>query len=199
MVFIPKYRKKAIFNNLRNILGERFREFAAQKESEILEGHVMQDHVHMLICIPPKYSVSQVVGYIKGKSAIWIARNYFGRQQNYTGQHFWARGFYVSTVGRDEKVIAEYIRNQERWIYRRTASLGWGSEVDCVCQVLQKHFSWHRLNLTDGNGSSFRRKEKRFRRNRRRRKIMRLSWKMAPIPSGEAASGAPSARPCQDT
>ncbi len=68
MVFIPKYRKKAIFNNLRNVLGERFREFAVQKESEIIEGHVMKDHVYMLICIPPKYSVSQVVGYIKGKS-----------------------------------------------------------------------------------------------------------------------------------
>ena len=131
VVFIPKYRKKAIFNNLRNVLGERFREFATQKESEIVEGHVMKDHVHMLICIPPKYSVSQVAGYIKGKSAIWIARNYFGRQQNYTGQHFWARGFYVSTVGRDEKVIAEYIRNQERMDIQedRHASLGWGSEV----------------------------------------------------------------------
>ena len=68
----------------------------------------------MLTCIPPKYSVSQVVGYIKGKSAIWIARNYYGRQQNFTGRHFWARGYYVSTVGRDEKVIAEYIRNQEK-------------------------------------------------------------------------------------
>ena len=111
VVFIPKYRKKAIFNNLRNVLGERFREFAARKESTILEGHVMNDHVHMLICIPPKYSVSQVVGYIKGKSAIWIARNYYGRRQNFTGRHFLARGYYVSTVGRDEKVIAEYIRN----------------------------------------------------------------------------------------
>ena len=131
VVFIPKYRKKTIMHDLRQVLGERFREFASQKESRILEGHVMMDHVHMLIAIPPKYSVSQVAGYIKGKSAIWIARNYFGRQQNYTGQHFWARGFYVSTVGRDEKVIAEYIRNQERMDIQedRHASLGWGSEV----------------------------------------------------------------------
>jgi putative transposase len=125
-MFIPKYRKKAIFNNLRHVLGEQFREFAAQKESTILEGHVMNDHVHMLTCIPPKYSVSQVVGYIKGKSAIWIAWNYYGRQQNFTGQHFWARGYYVSTVGRDEKVIAEYIRNQEKMDIQEDRQLGLG-------------------------------------------------------------------------
>lgn len=124
VVFIPKYRKKVILHNLRNVLGERFHEFAAQKDCRILEGHIMPDHVHMLICIPPKYSVSQVVGYIKGKSAIWIARNYFGRQQNFTGQHFWARGYYVSTVGRDEKVIAEYIRNQEKMDIQEDRQLG---------------------------------------------------------------------------
>ena len=89
------------------------RELALQKESQILEGHLMGDHVHILIAIPPKYSVSQVVGYIKGKSAIHIARTYNGRKQNFTGQNFWARGYFVSTVGRDEETVKNYIRKQE--------------------------------------------------------------------------------------
>ncbi|MCU0664130.1 MAG: IS200/IS605 family transposase, partial [Myxococcota bacterium] len=83
------------------------------KECRIEEGHMMADHVHMLIAIPPKLSVAQVVGYIKGKSAIHIARTFFDRKKNYVGQHFWARGYFVSTVGRDEEVIREYIRRQE--------------------------------------------------------------------------------------
>jgi putative transposase len=87
---------------------------AKQKESAIEEGHIMADHVHMMISIPPKYAVSQVVGYIKGKSAIHIARTYMGRQRNYVGHHFWARGYFASTVGRDEQVIREYIRHQEQ-------------------------------------------------------------------------------------
>ena len=86
---------------------------ARQKQSEIEEGHLQADHVHMLIAIPPKYAVAQVIGYIKGKSAIHIARTYAGRRRNYVGQHFWARGYCVSTVGRDEEVIREYIRTQE--------------------------------------------------------------------------------------
>ena len=114
VVFIPKYRKKAIFTNLRPALGKVLRDLALQKESDIVEGHLLVDHVHMLISIPPKYSVASVVGYIKGKSAIWIARNWYGRVQNYTGQAFWARGYYASTVGRDEKVIRDYIVNQEK-------------------------------------------------------------------------------------
>ena len=77
------------------------------------EGHLMRDHVHMLVWIPPKYAVSQVVGYLKGKSAIHIARTYLGRRQNYAGQHFWARGYFVSTVGRDEAAVREYIQRQE--------------------------------------------------------------------------------------
>ncbi len=113
VVFIPKYRRKVIFGRLRPELGTVFRRLASQKESEIEEGHVMSDHVHMLISIPPKYSVAQVVGYIKGKSAIHIARTYGERKRNFVGQHFWARGYFVSTVGRDEAVIREYIRNQE--------------------------------------------------------------------------------------
>ena len=126
VVFIPKYRRKTMFHRLRNVLGRQFHEFAHQKESEILEGHIMSDHVHMLISIPPKYSVSQVVGYIKGKSAIWIARTYYGRQQNFTGQHFWARGYYVSTVGKNEQAVAEYIRNQERVDIQEDRQLGLG-------------------------------------------------------------------------
>ena len=90
-----------------------FRKLAAQKESRIEEGHLLPDHVHMLISIPPKYAVSQVVGFIKGKSAIYIARVYGERKRNFVGQSFWARGFFVSTVGRDEGVIREYIKNQE--------------------------------------------------------------------------------------
>lgn len=114
VVFIPKYRKKALFGQLRRDLGEIFHRLAKQKECNIEQGYVMPDHVHMMISIPPKYSVSQVVGYIKGKSAIHIARVYQERTRNYGGQHFWARGYFVSTVGRDEQVIREYIRNQER-------------------------------------------------------------------------------------
>jgi len=113
VVFIPKYRRKALYGDLRRYLGEVFRELARQRESAIEEGHLMPDHVHMMISIPPKYSVSQVVGYLKGKSAIHIARVYGEQRRNFVGQHFWARGYFVSTVGRDEQVIREYIRHQE--------------------------------------------------------------------------------------
>lgn len=113
VVWIPKYRKKTIYVELRKYLGDIIRELARQKESSILEGHLMLDHVHMLISIPPKYSVSHVIGFIKGKSAIMIARNYGGRKKNFTGQHFWARGYYVSTVGKDEEAVREYIKRQE--------------------------------------------------------------------------------------
>ena len=114
IVFIPKYRKKVIFGKIRKELGEVLHSLARQRESLIEEGHLMPDHVHMMISIPPKYAVSQVVGFIKGKSAIHIARRYSGRQRNYVGQHFWARGYFASTVGRDEQVIREYIRRQEK-------------------------------------------------------------------------------------
>ena len=113
VVFIAKYRRKTIYGGLRRDLGKIFRELAREKESKIEEGHLMQDHVHMLIAIPPKYSVSQVIGYIKGKSAISIARTYLGRRRNFVGQHFWARGYFVSTVGRDEEAVRNYIRSQE--------------------------------------------------------------------------------------
>ncbi len=114
VVFIPKYRKKAMFGELRKELGPLFRHLAEQKESRIEEGHVMPDHVHMLISIPPKYQVCQVVGFIKGKSAIHIARTFTGRVRNFVGQSFWARGYFVSTVGRDEQMIRKYIQDQDK-------------------------------------------------------------------------------------
>ncbi|MBE7562013.1 IS200/IS605 family transposase [Acidithiobacillus sp. HP-6] len=107
VVFIPKCRRRVLYGQLRNDLGEVFRALAR-------EGHLMVDHVHMLISIPPKYAVSSVVGYIKGKSAIHIARTYGERKRNFVGQHFWARGHFVSTVGRDKAMIRDYIRHQEK-------------------------------------------------------------------------------------
>ena len=118
IVWIPKYRKKTLYEELRKHLGSTLKDLANQKESQILEGHLRSDHVHMLISIPPKYAVSQVVGFIKGKSAIHIARNFMGRRKNFTGQHFWARGYYVSTVGYDEATIREYIKHQEKEDHR---------------------------------------------------------------------------------
>ena len=114
VVFIPKCRRRTLYEQLRQPLGEVLRRLAAQKESRIEEGHLMSDHAHMMIAIPPKYAVSQVVGYIKGKSAIHLARVYRERKRNFVGQHFWARGYFVSTVGRDEALIREYIRHQEQ-------------------------------------------------------------------------------------
>ncbi len=114
IVFIPKYRKKALYGALRQQLGDLLRQLAMQRESRIEEGHLMRDHVHMLVSIPPKYSVSQVVGYLKGKSAIHIARTFLGKPRNFTGESFWARGYFVSTVGRDEQQIREYIKKQDQ-------------------------------------------------------------------------------------
>jgi putative transposase len=113
VVFIPKCRRRTLYSQLRRHHGEVFRKQAEQKESRIEEGHLMPDHVQMLISIAPKCAVSQVVGYIKGKSAIHLARVYGERRRNFVGQHFWARGYFVSTVGRDEATIREYIRHQE--------------------------------------------------------------------------------------
>jgi len=113
VVFIPKCRKKKLYGELRKYLGEVFHDLARQHECKIEEGHLMPDHVHMMISVPPKYSLAEVIGFIKGKSAIAIARTYMGRKKNFTGQHFWARGYFASTVGRDEAVIRRYIRRQE--------------------------------------------------------------------------------------
>lgn len=114
IVFIPKGRRKVLYGQLRKHLAEVLKGLAQHKENRIEEGHLMPDHVHMMIAIPPKYAVSNVVGYIKGKSAIHLARVYGERKRNFTGQSFWARGYFVSTVGRDEEVIRNYIRNQEK-------------------------------------------------------------------------------------
>ncbi len=111
---MPKCRRKVLYGQVREHLGKLFHELASQRESKILEGHLCVDHVHMLIRIPPKHSVSHVVGYVKGKSAIRVARDFMGRHRSFKGYHFWARGYFVSTVGIDEVVIREYIRNQEQ-------------------------------------------------------------------------------------
>ena len=114
VVFIPKRRKKKIYGVLRKHLGEVFHELAGQKESRIVEGHLQTDHVHMCISIPPKYAVSNVVGYIKGKSAISIARKFMGRKKNFTGENFWARGYFVASSGTiTDEVIMEYIEKQD--------------------------------------------------------------------------------------
>ena len=113
VVFIPKRRRKQIYGAIRKYLGEIFHELARQKESKIVEGHLCPDHVHMCVSIPPKFAVSSVIGYIKGKSAISIARNFTARKRNFAGESFWARGYYVSTVGLDEESLRNYIREQE--------------------------------------------------------------------------------------
>ena len=114
VVFIPKYRRKVLYGNIKQHLGSVFHNLACQKECKIEEGHLMPDHVHMLISIPPKHPVSNVIGFMKGKSAIYIARNLLNRQKNFTGQSFWARGYFVSTVGLNEETIREYIKNQDK-------------------------------------------------------------------------------------
>ena len=113
VVFIPKYRRQALYKELRQHLDDGFRSLAEQKECRIEAGHLMPDHVPMLLAIPPKYSVAQVIGFLKEKAAIHIARTYTGRRKNYTGQHFWARGYYVTTVERDEAPMRAYIQRQE--------------------------------------------------------------------------------------
>ena len=114
LVFIPKYRKKVLYGKIRQFLGPVFHELARQRECTIVEGHMVQDHVHMLIKIPPKHSVAQVVGYIKGKSAIAVARQFAGKDRNFSGEKFWARGYAVSTVGFNEVEIREYVKRQSQ-------------------------------------------------------------------------------------
>ena len=114
LVFVPKYRKKVLYGRIRKYLGQVFHELAGQKSCTIIEGHMVQDHVHMLIEIPPKYAISEIVGYIKGKSAIAVARQFGGRKRNFNGERLWARGYAVSTVGFEEEKIRKYIQNQEQ-------------------------------------------------------------------------------------
>jgi len=114
VVFVPKYRKAKLYGKIRTFLGPVFRELARQRACTIIEGHMVQDHVHMLIKIPPKYSVSEVIGYIKGKSAIAVARHFSGRKKNFNGEKFWARGYAASTVGYNEQEISSYVKHQKQ-------------------------------------------------------------------------------------
>ena len=113
VVFVPKRRRKALFGNIRQKLGGVFHELARQKECRIVQGHLLPDHVHICIEIPPKYAVASIVGFLKGKSAIAIAREFAGKERNFTGEHFWARGYAVSTVGFNLEQVKAYIRTQE--------------------------------------------------------------------------------------
>ena len=113
VVFVPKRRRRQLYGQIRRHLGAIFHALARQKECQIIEGHVMPDHVHMCIAIPPKVAVAQVIGFLKGKSAIAIARQFGGKERNFTGEHFWARGYAVSTVGFELEQIRAYIRKQE--------------------------------------------------------------------------------------
>lgn len=113
VVFVPKCRRKVLYGHIRKELGKILAELARHKESRIEVGSLQADHVHMVISIPPKHSVAQVIGYIKGKSAIHIARNYAGKKRNFTGEQFWARGYFVSTVGKDEQKIKDYVSHQQ--------------------------------------------------------------------------------------
>jgi len=114
VVFIPKGRKKNLYGKIRKFLGPVFRELIRQKESELLEGHMLEDHVHMMLRVPPKYAVAEIIGYVKGKSAIAVARQFSGRKRNFNGEKFWARGYAVSTVGYEEGKVKRYIREQEK-------------------------------------------------------------------------------------
>ena len=113
IVFIPKYRQKKIYGEVRTDLRELFHKLSFQKECRIIEGYLMKDHVHMLISVPPKYSVAHIVGFLKGKSALYLAQRH-GRRRIHRGYHFWARGYFVSTVGYNEEVVRRYIQNQEK-------------------------------------------------------------------------------------
>ena len=113
VVFVPKYRRRAIYGTLRRQIGKILGELCRQAGIELVEGHAMADHIHLCLSIPPKFSVAHTVGFLKGKSAIRIHRQFLGQRRNFSGLHFWTRGYCVSTIGLDEQVIRQYIRNQE--------------------------------------------------------------------------------------
>jgi len=113
VVLVPKCRRQVLYGQIKRDLGKQLVELAKQRESRIEKGSFQPDHVHIVISIPPKYSVAQVIGYMKGKSAIYVARTYAGKKKNFLGEHFWARGYFVSTVGKDEHMIKEYVRKQQ--------------------------------------------------------------------------------------
>ncbi len=112
-VFVPQRRRRQLYGQIRRQLGALFPALARQTEVQIIEGHVMPAHVHMCIAIPPKHAVAHVIGFLKGKSAIAIARQFGGQERNFTGEHFWARGYAVSTVGFELEQVRAYIREQE--------------------------------------------------------------------------------------
>ena len=114
IVFSPKYRRKVIYNQIRTDIGEILRTLCQYKGIEIHEGHLMPDHVHLLVSIPPKYSVSSVMGYLKGKSALMIFERHANLKYRYGNRHFWCEGYYVSTVGLNEETIRKYIEEQEQ-------------------------------------------------------------------------------------
>jgi putative transposase len=163
VVCIPKCRRKTLYSQLTRYLGEVIRKLAKQKESRIEEGHLMPDHVHMIMPIPPKYAVSQVVGYIRGKGAIHLARVYGERKRNFVGQHFWAWGYFVSTVGRYRDVIRAYIRHQEREderleqmkLLRRRATCWWPERVGAALTTANSRFeqlTFRKAPALPGNG-----------------------------------------------
>ena len=115
IVFTPKYRRKAIYNQYREDLGEILRRLCRYRGVEIIEGHLMIDHVHMLVMIPPKESISSFMGYLKGKSAMMMFDRYANLKYQYGNRHFWAEGYYVSTVGLNDQTVAKYIREQEAY------------------------------------------------------------------------------------
>ena len=114
IVFIPKYRRKAIYGKLRADIGQILRQLCEYKCVEILEAHAMSDHIHMLVTIPPKLAVSNFMGYLKGKSTLMIFERHANLKYKYGNRNFWAKGYYVSTVGLNKETVAEYIRNQEQ-------------------------------------------------------------------------------------
>ena len=112
IVFAPKYRRQVIYGKIKADIGKMLRKLCEYKQIEILEAEACKDHIHMLISVPPKYSISQIMGYLKGKSSLMIFEKYANLKYKYGNRHFWCRGFYVDTVGRNKKAIAEYIKNQ---------------------------------------------------------------------------------------
>ena len=112
IVFAPKYRRQVIYGRIKKDIGIMLRKLCEYKQVEIIEAEACKDHIHMLVSIPPKYSVSQIMGYLKGKSSLMIFEKYANMKYKYGNRHFWCRGYYVDTVGRNKKVIEQYIRNQ---------------------------------------------------------------------------------------
>lgn len=112
IVFAPKYRRQIIYGKIKQDIGQMIRKLCEYKGVEIIEAEACKDHIHMLISMPPKYSVSQFMGYLKGKSSLMIFKKYANLKDKYGNRHFWCRGYYVSTVGKNRKAIEQYIRNQ---------------------------------------------------------------------------------------